>query len=216
MFQESIDKFGNSSWKDILLFVLLIVVFFSVGGVVLYLEKVFGGTKAPRYIYIAIAFVAIYLIYRFRILGFRYTVFYKAPKPEFDPRFNDMMLHEDYPYPVGTVVFEKTASAKGKILAAVSRDRIKAFLKPGEKYAEPEKISDTMNLSCGKIEKAHSIVYEKDGKLCCIYFKPSQKFTEYIDCIMAPGFGTEPETETDTDTDTESGEKAGTGAETEI
>ena len=188
MFQESIDRFGNASWKDILLFVLLIVVFFSFGALVMYLEKVFGGSKAPRYIFIAIALIAVYLIYRFRIIGFRYTIFYKVPKPEFDPRFNDMMLHEDYPYPVGTIVFEKTASAKGKVLAAISREQITAFLKPGEKYEDSDKISENQNFSCKKAEKAHSLIYEKDGRLCRIYFHPSDEFSKYINCIMDPAF----------------------------
>ena len=201
MFQESIDKFGNSSWKDILLFVLLIIVFFSVGAVILYLEKALGGTHAPRYIYIAISLLAVYLIYRFRIVGFRYTIFYKTPKPEYDPRFNDMMLHEDYPYPVGTIVFEKTESAKGKILAAVSREQISAFLKPGEQYDESDKISESLNLSSGKIEKAHTLIYDKDGKICRIYFKPSEEFIKYINIILDPEFKveTEPEAETNSD-----------------
>ena len=104
MFQESVDRSHGSSKSDLILFLVLIAAFFTVGAIVFWLENKFGSS-IPRYIFIAAVLAALYLVYRLRIVGYRYTVFYEAPKPVYDARFDDMMLHEDYPYPVGTVVF---------------------------------------------------------------------------------------------------------------
>ena len=135
MFQESVDRSHGSSRSDLLLFLVLIAAFFTVGAVVFALENKFGSS-VPRYFFIAAVLAALYLVYRLRIVGYRYTIFYEAPKPVYDARFDDMMLHEDYPYPVGTVVFERIVSAKGSVLYAIDRKDIECVLKPGEERAE--------------------------------------------------------------------------------
>ena len=111
MFQESVDRSHGSSKSDLILFLILVAAFFGIGGIVLLLESKINST-IPRYAFIALVLAGVYLIYRYRLIGYRYTVFYEAPKPVYDARFDDMMIHEDYPYPVGTVVFERIVSAK--------------------------------------------------------------------------------------------------------
>ena len=110
MYQQSVDRSGGSQKSDLILFIVLIIAFFAVGAVVMYLEKLFDS-NVPRYVFIGLVLAAIYAIYRLRIIGFRYTVFYKEPETVYDPRFDDMITHEDYPYPVGTIVFERIVSA---------------------------------------------------------------------------------------------------------
>ena len=115
MYQQSVDRSGGSQKSDLILFIVLIIAFFAVGAVVMYLEKLFDS-NVPRYVFIGLVLAAIYAIYRLRIIGFRYTVFYKEPETVYDPRFDDMITHEDYPYPVGTIVFEQ----QSKLFAAVT------------------------------------------------------------------------------------------------
>ena len=87
MYQQSVDRSGGSQKSDLILFIVLIIAFFAVGAVVMYLEKLFDS-NVPRYVFIGLVLAAIYAIYRLRIIGFRYTVFYKEPETVYDPRFD--------------------------------------------------------------------------------------------------------------------------------
>ncbi len=183
MFQESVDRSHGSSKSDLILFLVLIAAFFTVGAIVFWLENKFGSS-IPRYVFIAAVLAALYLVYRLRIVGYRYTVFYEAPKPVYDARFDDMMLHEDYPYPVGTVVFERIVSAKGTVLLTVDRSEIECLLKPGETSPGPSPDA-VYNLACRKAEQAHSLFFRKDGRLVLVLFDPSEEFLGYVGRIMA-------------------------------
>ena len=91
MFQESVDRSHGSSKSDLILFLILVAAFFGIGGIVLLLESKINST-IPRYAFIALVLAGVYLIYRYRLIGYRYTVFYEAPKPVYDARFDDMMI----------------------------------------------------------------------------------------------------------------------------
>ncbi|MBQ1685616.1 MAG: hypothetical protein II072_08925 [Clostridia bacterium] len=182
MFQESVDRSHGSSKSDLVLFIVLIAAFFTVGAIVFILENNFGS-KLPRYIFIGAVLACLYLVYRLRIVGYRYTIFHEEPKPVYDPRFDDMILHEDYPYPVGTVVFERIVSAKGTILFTVDRSEIEALAKPGEDCGL--KAETEFNAACRKPEKAYSLFFRKDGQLVCVYFDPSEEFLGYLQKILS-------------------------------
>lgn len=175
MFQQSVDRSRGTAKSDLMLFVWLVVGFFAVGAVVLYLEKLFSSS-IPRYVFIGIALAALYLIYRLRLVGFRYTVFYKEAEPVYDPRFDDMILHEDYKYPVGTIVFERIVSAKGAILLTVDKKDILALTAPGEAFSLDSSIAHSADYSCTKSEKAHSLYFKKDGDVCRVLFAPDAEF----------------------------------------
>ena len=182
MFQESVDRSHGSSKSDLILFLVLIAAFFTVGAIVFWLENKFGSS-IPRYVFIAAVLAALYIVYRLRIVGYRYTVFYEAPKPVYDARFDDMMLHEDYPYPVGTIVFERIVSAKGTVLLTVDKSEIECLLKPGE--TSPGLSPDAVyNLACRKAEQAHSLFFRKDGRLVLVLFDPSEEFLGYVGRII--------------------------------
>jgi hypothetical protein len=183
MFQESVDRSHGSSKFDLFLFLILVAAFFGIGAVVLLLESSIHST-IPRYVFIALVLVCVYLVYRYRLIGYRYTVFFEEPKPVYDPRFDDMMIHEDYPYPVGTVVFERIVSAKGVILLTVDKSEIEKILKPGEEPSNASVDGATNNIACRKNAKAHCMYYRKDGKLNRLYFDPSNEFLGYLDRIM--------------------------------
>lgn len=183
MFQESVDRSHGSSRSDLILFIVLVAAFFGIGAIVLLLESKIDS-KIPRYVFIALVLAGVYLIYRYRLIGYRYTVFYEAPKPVYDARFDDMMIHEDYPYPVGTVVFERIVSAKGVILLTVDKSEIEAVTKPGEEKPELTADGAVNNIACRKTGKAHCMYYRKDGKLNKLYFDPSEQFLGYIERIM--------------------------------
>ncbi len=180
MYQESDDRISGGKKLDLLLFVLLLVGFFLIGGVATYLRSAFDS-PLPIYIFVAVIAVMLYVIYRVRILGYRYTVFYKEPEPEYDPRFDDYMIHEDYPYPIGTIVIERTVSAKGTIVEKFSISEVKAFLKPDEDYSADEEL---ICCSHGR-KKAHSLIVERGGKTLRIYIHPSDELAGIITDMLA-------------------------------
>ena len=178
MFQQSVDRSHGTARSDLWLFIWLVFGFFAVGAAVLCLETLFSST-IPRYVFIGIALAALYLIYRLRLVGYRYTLFYKEAEPVYDPRFDDMMLHEDYQYPVGTIVFERIVSAKGAIILTVCKNDIIALKAPNEAFAPDAVIVHSADYSCTKSEKAHSLYFHKDGEVCRVLFAPDE---EFLDC----------------------------------
>lgn len=181
MYQQSVDRSGGSQKSDLILFIVLIIAFFAVGAVVMYLEKLFDS-NVPRYVFIGLVLAAIYAIYRLRIIGFRYTVFYKEPETVYDPRFDDMITHEDYPYPVGTIVFERIVSAKGTTIETLCGGDIVAVCAPGGEYSgeNASSIINSANVSCKKAEKAYSVVYKKGDALHRIFFNPDEEFLNHV------------------------------------
>ena len=180
MYQESDDKLKGSSRTDTIIFITLIVFFFAAGALATVLRSKFE-TNLPLYALAAVFGALLYIVYRLRIVGWRYTVFYSEPKTEFDPRFNDYITHEDHPYPVGTVVFEKTVSAKGQILEVVKKEELLALLEPGEEYT----VSAERVFGPKKKEASASIVFEREGKLYRVFFTPSEQFKSYVKGIIS-------------------------------
>lgn len=175
MYQESDDKLRGNKRSDTILFIALIAFFFIGGGLATAMRAKFDS-PLPLYA-VAVVFAALlYLVYRLRIVGWRYTVFYKEPEPEYDPRFDEEIVHEDYPHPVGTVVIEKTVSAKGEILEVISREELVALLEPGAEYTADEEAV----MGPRKKEASSSIIFKRDGKLYRAYFTPTDKFKELV------------------------------------
>lgn len=183
MYQESDDKIRGTSRSDTLLFILLILAFFAIGAVATALKAHFDN-NLPIYVFAILGAICVYIVYRIRILGFRYTVFYKEPEPEYDARFDDYMMHEDYPYPVGTFVAERTSSAKGTIIAVIDKANMIALLAPGEEYSGP--VEEIVCCSHSKA-KSHSLIYKDEGRTVRMYIAPSEELIGYINGLLNDG-----------------------------
>lgn len=177
MYQQSVDRSGGSQKSDLILFIVLIIAFFAVGAVVMYLEKLFDS-NVPRYVFIGLVLAAIYAIYRLRIIGFRYTVFYKEPETVYDPRFDDMITHEDYPYPVGTIVLERIVSAKGTTIETLCGGDIVAVCAPGGGYSgeNASSVIDSANVSCKKRKKLIPLCIKKAMRCTGFFSIPMKNF----------------------------------------
>ncbi len=180
MYQESDDKIRGSAVSDTVLVIVLIAAFFLIGALATWLKSYYS-TDAPLYIFAAVCALCVYIIYRVRILGYRYTVFYEEPKPEYDPRFDDYITHEDYPYPVGTFVAERTVSANGTIIDAIDKSQLVAMLAPGEAYSG---VDEEIVCCSHKKRAAHSLIYKKDGKLIRMYIAPTDELKGLIKGLL--------------------------------
>lgn len=182
MYQQSVDKASMSRKGDAWLFAGLVVLFFIIGAAVLALEKVFDSL-VPRYIFVAIMLVVICVIYRMRMLGYRYTIFYEDLEPVYDPRFDAMTVQTSYPYPTGTLIFERISGAKGTILLKLNIDDIEGLFAPGENIADIEKCGSSFFLSVKKMENAHSLIYMDNGKRMRLFFDPDSEFINHFNSL---------------------------------
>lgn len=179
MHQESVDKLKGTVRSDTLLFVLLIVFFFFAGTIATVLKTKFDS-NIPLYALAIVVGAMIIIIYKLRIEGFRYTVFHKEPETEYDPRFDDYITHEDHPYPVGTVVIERTSSAKGVILEVIKKEELTAFLEAGETCVCDEEL----NYGPARKEKSRSVLFSRDGRTIRVYITASDEFKKYVEKIL--------------------------------
>lgn len=189
MYQQSVDKASLSAKKDLIFFIILIVTFFVCGAIMLYLENVLNS-HIPRYVFIAAVLIGIYIFYRLRLIGFRYTVFYKELEPIYDPRFDAFKPVESYPYPVGTLIFERIVSAKGTIIKKLDVRDIISF----EKYDRNSKY-ETKSVYClvaGKDTEAYSLVFRDGEKESMIIFSPDSEFIQHINDLILQGTSDEP------------------------
>ena len=180
MYQESEDKINGSAVSDAVLVIAMIAAFFLIGGFATWLKTVYTN-DLPLYIFALLCALCVYIIYRLRILGHRYTVFYEEPQPEYDPRFDDYITHEDHPYPVGTFVAERIVSAKGAVIDTVDKSEMIALLEPGAAYDGAVK---EINCSSKRKSRAHSLVYEKDGVTYRMYIAPSEEMKGHINALI--------------------------------
>lgn len=179
MYQESDDRIGGSGKKDALIFALLIAFFLLAGTIATILRTRFNS-NVPLYALAVIFGAALYFVYKLRIVGWRYTVFYKEPEKEYDARFDEYVEVEEHAYPVGTVVFERTVSAKGEILAAIGREDIITLLEPGEEYSADSEVVYGVR----RKEDSASLVCRKDGRTVRIYFNPTEEFKGHVRSIL--------------------------------
>ena len=179
MFQESADKMKGTIRSDTVLFIILIVFFFAAGSVATVLKNHFNS-NIPLYVFAAVLGGLILLVYRLRLTGYRYTIFYKEPETEYDERFGEEITHEDYPYPIGTIVVERIVSAKGQILEVILKEELEAILEPGEQFAADEELS----FSTKKNEASRSIVFRREGRTYRMYFAPSDEFKKYVETVL--------------------------------
>ena len=177
MYQQSVDKAWISAKKDLLIFILMILLFFLLGAIMLYLENTFS-TNVPRYIFIGIILIGLYAFYRLRLIGYRYTVFYKPLEPVYDPRFDAMRPVESYPYPVGTVIFERIVSAKGTILLTLDVSEIISV----DKFSVDNAANHGKSLNVRSSNKgdAYILVYSKNGVEGSVLFSPDEEFLEHL------------------------------------
>lgn len=181
MYQESDDKIKGSPLKDTILIILLIAAFFAIGAVAAKLRSGFEN-DLPIYIFGILCAACVYLVYRLRVVGWRYTVFHEPPQTEYDARFDDYIRHEDYPYPVGTFVVERTVSAKGEILAAIDKADMVCLLAPGESYGDI--VDDEYKYCSHSKSKAHSLIYNDGNRVARLYFSPSPELIAYINKLI--------------------------------
>ena len=97
---------------------------------------------------------------------------------------------ESYPYPVGTLIFERIVSAKGTIIKKLDVRDIISFKKydRNSKY----KTKPVYCLTAGKDAEAYSLVFRDGEKESMIIFSPDREFIQHINDLILQGTSDEP------------------------
>lgn len=172
MYQQKVQRQGNSAKLDfVLLFIFIMVVFFA-----RQISSLAAALPAPFNIIVQIfllgAIIAALLwVYEKRICSFRYSVVYDpAANTENDENA------EPLPYKKGTLIFERMVADKGKIVECVTRDEIVALLKPGETYPEGIPFTRAGALTTLGAKASHTLIFRRNGKLHSLLFAPDEEF----------------------------------------
>ena len=120
---------------------------------------------------------ACYWIYRQRLCTYRYTIFFEQP-PEGE--LDEYGEQATQPYPLGTILFDRMVSSKGKLYEGVNAHDFVALIPPGKKYEEKISFFNYAKLTVYPIKTAHTLVFRRKGKLYGIYFSPKP---EMIECM---------------------------------
>lgn len=177
MYQQKVQRQGNSAKLDfVLLFIFIMVVFFA-----RQISSLAAALPAPFNIIVQIfllgAIIAALLwVYEKRICSFRYSVVYD-PAANTDGDENA----EPLPYKKGTLIFERMVADKGKIVECVTRDEIVALLKPGETYPEGIPFTRAGALSTLGAKASHTLIFRRNGKLHSLLFAPDEEFLKRME-----------------------------------
>ncbi len=191
MYQQPLQNQKNSSKLDLLLFILFI-------GIALFMRQItdfFTALPAPwntaGQILLFLMFIGICLfVYKRRLCSYRYTViFAPAPEGELDPYGNPL----EWPWPIGTVLFERMVSNKGNLVEEVPPAELLALLSPGqapesgllENGGKKPNYFNTTRMTRYSAKKAHTLVFRRKGKIRYIAFHPDETMCGHIETLLA-------------------------------
>lgn len=179
MYQNTNDNQKSSSVGDIIITIVLLLIIVFVRK----LADFFKTLPSPygvicMLLLLFFIVVSIYLIYKKRLCSYRYSIFYEQP-PEGE--LDEYGHQAAWPYPLGTIIFEKLTGKRGKIYETVLPEETVTLLAPGEEYTD-EKVGffNTTTLSVLNRKTAHTLVFRRKNKLYKIYFHPSEEFMEHV------------------------------------
>lgn len=192
MYQQKLESEKSSSRFDFLLVILFLLIAIFMRQIVDFCMALPAPWKGLSQMLFFCAFVGICLfIYKRRICSYRYTVVY-APPPEgeVDAYGNPM----EWPWPVGTVLFERMVSNKGNLGEGVAPQELVALIKPGEPITAPNMPGipeqkptplNTARLTRNAKKTAHTLVFLRKGKLGYIMFHPDETFCSHLEALLA-------------------------------
>lgn len=122
------------------------------------------------------AAAACFLIYKTRILSYRYTLITQE-EPDEEAR-GEHGEENGLDMPPGTVIFERMTGDKTNTAQAIAPNDIQGLFGPGGAPCEKPQKSAMMTALARKT--AHSITFINNGRLERIYFHPSDAFVEKL------------------------------------
>ncbi len=182
MLQERLDNDKSTPKSDLLLVIaLLLLIIFARYILVLLRALPYGGLW--QLAVLAGLVYAAYMVYKKRLISYRYTLTYAEPAADDLDAFGARRTN---PYPLGSFLVERMVGDKGKVYEAVSAAEYIALLSPGE--AEPAlpagKKAKTLYLTTLPRAAAHTLLFQRENTVYKLLFSPSVTFAETFQTML--------------------------------
>lgn len=130
----------------------------------------------------AVMAVVYYLVYRYYLSAFRYSLVYEPLASGEVDAFGDPL---SYPYPVGTIVFERLAGKGSRLYETVRTSELREVVAPGQPPSF-EVSSRCVNAAYTPRTKknAYTLYYERNGRLHRTYFHPTEQFITRLRLLL--------------------------------
>lgn len=128
MYQQHLKDEKSTSLTDFLLVIVFLLLAIFMRQIVDFCASLPAPWRSISQLVLFAVFVGICLfIYKRRICAFRYTVIFQpAPEGQLD-KFGNQLV---WPWPIGTVLFERMVGGKGKIAQEIAPSELVALVKP--------------------------------------------------------------------------------------
>lgn len=165
---QELDQSADSKTLDLILIgVLVLLIVFATALKELVVALPYGGVL--RYVAFGAMLLALYLLYTRRILSYRYTLYAEEKRDR----------------PKGTFLVHRMVGDRGRAALAIEPGELLALVEPGSAWGIAS-ISDTKQrihkkkLSLRSVKTAHTLFYEKKGKLYALRIHPSKKLARLL------------------------------------
>ncbi len=190
MYQQHLKDEKSTSLTDFLLVVLFLLIAVFMRQIVDFCATLPAPWHSLSQFALFLSFVGICLfIYKRRICSYRYTVVFKpAPEGEVDQYGNQLV----WPWPIGTVLFERMVANKGKLAEEIAPAELVALVKPDtvglfspSGALKKPGFFNTARLTRLPRKTASMLVFERNGKLGYILFHPDEMLTGHLEALLA-------------------------------
>ncbi|HWR20160.1 MAG TPA: hypothetical protein VN608_11105 [Clostridia bacterium] len=167
MYKELNQSADSKSLDLILIGAMLLLIIFATALRDLVVSLPYGYML--RYVAFAGVLLAVYFIYKRRIVSYRYTLY----------------VNDGEDRPKGTFLVDRMVADKGREALVLMSENLVAFIEPGSTWGISTK-GDTKQrihkkkLSIHSVKTAHTLVYEKNGKLYKLRIHPSKKLARLL------------------------------------
>lgn len=191
MYQQHLKDEKSTSVTDFLLVVIFLLLAIFMRQIVDFCAALPAPWRSLSQLMLFILFVGICLfIYKRRICSYRYTVIFEAaPEGELDQYGNQLV----WPWPIGTVLFERMVANKGKIAEEIAPNELIALVKPEantigviapEGVMQKPNFLNTARLTRFSRKTASMLVFARNGKTGYIYFHPDDTLSGHIEALL--------------------------------
>ena len=190
MYQQHLKDEKSTSLTDFLLVIGFLLLAIFMRQIVDFCASLPAPWRSISQLVLFAVFVGICLfIYKRRICAFRYTVIFQpAPEGQLD-KFGNQLV---WPWPIGTVLFERMVGGKGKIAQEIAPSELVALVKPdavglfsSKAMLKKPGFFNTERLTRFSSKTASMLVFERGGKAGYILFHPDETLTGHIEALLA-------------------------------
>lgn len=184
MLQERLENDKSTPKSDLLLAIGLLLLIIFARYILVFLRSLPLGGLLQLAVLAGLIYAA-YMVYKKRLIGYRYTLTYAEPAADDLDAFGERRAN---PYPLGSFLVERMVADKGKVYEAVSAEEYIALLAPGEASSvgvlpAGAKVK-TLYLTIKPKATAHTLFFQRGQTVYKLLFSPSEAFANTFQTML--------------------------------